>query len=505
MQFSVYSHISFPEAHMILSATLSKPTSQVKDALGADYERVRIKLITASASPSSGTQLRSSDTQPRSSDTQPRSSDTQPRSSDTQGVQYFAELFTQKQVFHKKMTEAELNGFLEAHAGKTFHSCVERTDTEEITILANKKGKITTLRKPVAQNGSASAGAGIFSAQKTNAGTGTRGICFTNRTAENSLNRVKNYILEEGKPVPFLVHLGVMTPEGKVIAAKYDKFRQINRFLEYIDDVLPELTSSSAPGSTQRPLRVADFGCGKSYLTFATYYFLTEIKHLNVEITGLDLKEDVIAYCSELAEQFGCTHLRFQVGDIAAFGQTNPPDMVITLHACDTATDYALSYAVKNNVTAILSVPCCQHEINLELEAKKTAAMPGRNDSAASAGSASKKTAPSSAPSPFAPLLKYGIIRERFAALATDALRAEYLENAGYKVQMLEFIDMSHTPKNILIRAVKKQTAAKAGTAQTAADSHTGNSAGTGTALAEADALTDSLGVSQTLRALLQD
>lgn len=462
---------------MILSATLSKPTSLVKDALGADYERVRIKLITASANPSSGTQ---------------------PRSSDTQGAQYFAEMFTAKQVFHKKMTEAELEGFLEAHAGKTFHSCVERTDTEEITILANKKGKITTLRKPIAQNSSnTGAGTGIFSAQKTNVCTGAGGICFTNRTAENSLNRVKNYILEEGKPVPFLVHLGVMTPEGKVIAAKYDKFRQINRFLEYIDDVLPELTTasavngtlaagtSSAPGSTQRPLRVADFGCGKSYLTFATYYFLTEIKHLNVEITGLDLKEDVIAYCNKLAEQFGCTHLRFQVGDIAAFGQTNPPDMVITLHACDTATDYALSYAVKNNVTAILSVPCCQHEINLELEAKKTA--------------------PASAPSPFAPLLKYGIIRERFAALATDALRAEYLENAGYKVQMLEFIDMSHTPKNILIRAVKKQTAAKAGTAQTAADSHTGNSACTGTAIAEADALTDSLGVSQTLRALLQD
>jgi SAM-dependent methyltransferase len=485
---------------MILSATLSKPTAAVKDALGADYERIRIKLITAIAA----------------------NSDAEFRSSSAQDSLYFAEMFTAKQVFHKKMTAAELDDFLETHAGKTFHSCVERTESEEITILANKKGRITTLRKVLAQNGgTCSTGTGGFNALKISGSTGTGASCFTNRTGDNSLNRVKNYILEEGKPVPFLVHLGVMTSEGKVIAAKYDKFRQINRFLEYIDDVLPELTSSSlcgalphsngtpalgtasAPGSEERPLRVADFGCGKSYLTFATYYFLTEIKHLNIEITGLDLKEDVIAYCNKLAEQFGCTHLRFQVGDIAGFGQKNPPDMVITLHACDTATDYALSYAVKNNVTAILSVPCCQHEINLELETKKTSAA-ASSDAANCADATAKKSACSS-PSPFAPLLKYGIIRERFAALVTDALRAEYLENAGYKVQMLEFIDMSHTPKNILIRAVKKQTSVKAGTAQAVTDSHTENFTGTSTALTEANALTDSLGVSQTLRALLQD
>jgi SAM-dependent methyltransferase len=375
---------------MILSATLSKPAVCTTTLLGDDYRRIKIKLITASTR----------------------------EHADVQDRMYFAEFYTETQVFHKKMTVPELSTFLEIHAGKTFRACVERTDNEEITILSNKKGKITILRKPLNK------GQNKFAEDSAE---------YDDRT--HSLNRIKNYLLPEGTPVPFLIHLGVMTAEGKVITAKYDKFRQINRFLEYIDDILDDVQSNVH----DRPLRVTDFGCGKSYLTFATYYYLTELRHLSVEVTGLDLKADVISYCNTLAAQFKCTNLHFAVGDISSFGQKNIPDIVITLHACDTATDYALAYAVKNNVPAILSVPCCQHELNQEFEKNR-----------------SEKKIPSD--SPFSVLLKYGIIRERFAALATDALRAEYLETAGYSVQMLEFIDISHTPKNLLIRALKKQT-----------------------------------------------
>ena len=344
-------------------------------------------------------------------------------------------------MFHKKLSAAELDDFLAAHAGTTFHACVERTETEEITILANKKGKMTRLAKPI--------------------------------RAENApvptLNRTKKYLLREGVPVPFLVHLGVMNAEGKVLAAKYDKFKQINRFLEYIDDILGDVLSArkaaGRPVSAEQPLRVVDFGSGKSYLTFAVQYFLTDIRGIPCDITGLDLKEDVIAYCTALATQCKCKNLHFAVGDIAQYGEAAAPDIVMTLHACDTATDYALNYAITRGTTAILSVPCCQHELNAQLAKQPD--------------------------SPFAPLLKHGILKERFAALATDALRAEYLEQAGYKVQVLEFIDMAHTPKNLLIRAVKKQIAG-------ASPAVASNVART-----EADALTHALGVTQTLGTLL--
>lgn len=239
-------------------------------------------------------------------------------------------------------------------------------------------------------------------------------------------NRKKKYILEEGKAVPFLVDLGVMTPEGKVIHARYDKFRQINRFLEFIEDVLPELERG-------REQTLIDFGCGKSYLTFAMYYYLRELKGYDVRIIGLDLKEDVIRHCSALAEKYGYEKLEFLMGDIASYEGVDHVDMVVTLHACDTATDHALQKAVSWGAKVILSVPCCQHELNGQINSEV-----------------------------MQPVLKYGLIKERMAALLTDAFRANLLEEQGYQVQILEFIDMEHTPKNILIRGVKKGAVHKA-------------------------------------------
>lgn len=240
---------------------------------------------------------------------------------------------------------------------------------------------------------------------------------------ELSHNRKKNYILDAGDPVPFLVDLGVQTKEGKIVDKKYKKFRQINRFLEFIRDVLPELKAVRTEG---RPLRIIDFGCGKSYLTFAVYHYLTVMNGWEVEMTGLDLKKDVIRHCSLLAEKYGYENLHFSQGDIQSYEGEERVDMVITLHACDTATDYALDQAVRWGAKVILSVPCCQHELNRQI----------RNEQ-------------------LEPLLKYGILKERFSALLTDALRGNVLEQMGYEVQILEFIDLEHTPKNLLIRAIK--------------------------------------------------
>jgi SAM-dependent methyltransferase len=433
---------------MILSATLSKPVKNVDTILGRPYIRIKIR---ANASSSGGA--------------------------------YFVELFTEKQAFHEQMTEAQLTDFIEKHAGKTFKNCVERTESEEITILANKKGKIAVLHRMLAAGTAPETGNGTNACSCNTAGMipqssgNTAADCLSADT-ENSMqqhckdsgfNRVKNYLLPEGTPVPFLILLGVTTPEGKVIASRYDKFRQINRFLEFIDDILEDVRAGI---DDKRPLRIVDFGCGKSYLTFAVYYYLAEIKKLAVEITGLDLKKDVIDYCNKVAQQLGYENLTFAVGNIADYAYAHNPDIVITLHACDTATDYALDYAVKHTCRAILSVPCCQHELNMQIDKNKA----GIHEEGGS---------------PFAPLLKYGIIKERFAALATDALRAEYLENAGYKVQILEFIDMEHTPKNLLIRAVKKNDAPYMAGNKTQA-------------LYEAELLTAALHVSPALKGLLE-
>lgn len=242
----------------------------------------------------------------------------------------------------------------------------------------------------------------------------------TKQTVELAHNRKKKYLLEEGTPVPFLVELGVMNQQGKVLNQKYDKFRQINRYLEMIEDIIPHLRKD-------RRLRIVDFGCGKSYLTFALYHYLVHERKLEADIIGLDLKEDVIAHCSGLADRFGYSGLKFQVGDISRYEDVQQADMVVTLHACDTATDAALEKAIRWNADVILSVPCCQHELNRQVKSEI-----------------------------LSPMLDHGIIKERFSALATDSIRAHLLELLGYKTQLLEFIDMEHTPKNLLIRAVRQ-------------------------------------------------
>ncbi len=233
-----------------------------------------------------------------------------------------------------------------------------------------------------------------------------------------SHNRTKKYIIQEGKPVAFMIDLGVMGQDGKIIRTRYDKFRQINRFLEYIEDILPKLDK-------ERELTIIDFGCGKSYLTFAMYYYLKELKGYNIRIIGLDLKADVIEHCNELRTRYGYDKLDFYVGDIATYKDVDKVDMVVTLHACDIATDYALAKAVWG-AEVILSVPCCQHEANRTIKSDI-----------------------------LSPVMDYGILKERMAAIVTDAARAKLLTANGYDTQILEFIDMEHTPKNLLIRAVK--------------------------------------------------
>lgn len=309
------------------------------------------------------------------------------------------EEYTKTQVFHKNLTAGDAGSYL---TGKLFSDTSSQTasfknalvETQSFTanVLVSKKGTITIKKK-------------------MNASAKQPKISLSH-------NRKKKYILEEGIPVPFLIDLGVMTQNGSIVNAHYDKFRQINRFLEYIEDILPSLP-------TGRELRILDFGCGKSYLTFAIYYYLKVLKGYPVRITGLDLKEDVIRHCNELAVKYGYDKLEFLCGDIAYYDGCSQVDMVVTLHACDTATDYALAKAVGWGAKVILSVPCCQHELNKQM----------KNDL-------------------LSPVLHYGILKERMAALMTDGLRAQILEANGYRTQILEFIDMAHTPKNLLIRAV---------------------------------------------------
>lgn len=314
-------------------------------------------------------------------------------------ILYQFESFTGTQVFHKNLFHDEAKVYLTSLM-EQFKQMQVSTSTFEAHVLVSKKGKYTINKK----NKSVDDSKDIASAP------------------DLSHNRKKQYLLEEGKLVPFLVDLGIMSKEGKIIQSKYDKFRQINRYLEFVADVLPEF-------SHQEMIRIIDFGCGKSYLTFALYHYLYVIKGYRVQITGLDLKQDVIHNCNRLANSYGYKYLQFQVGDIATYThQDIQVDMVISLHACDTATDYALEKAIRWGAKIIFAVPCCQHELH------------GQIDNVI-----------------LAPILRYGLLKERFASIVTDALRAEYLEAAGYQTQILEFIDMEHTPKNLLIRAVKRE------------------------------------------------
>lgn len=305
-------------------------------------------------------------------------------------------------VFHTNREKEDMYRQVLIYMKQDFKQLVGDSTLERVTILISKKGKCT-----------------VKTINKTKEESQSRDI-----VPMLAHNRSKQYILKEGTPIPFLVELGVQTKEGKIVRSHYDKWRQINRYLEFVEDILPVLPKD-------REIRIIDFGCGKSYLTFALYYYLHELKGCDISVTGLDLKEDVIAHCSELAVRFGYDKLKFHKGDIAKYEGESRVDMVVSLHACDTATDYAIKKAVDWEAKVIFAVPCCQHEVNKQIQNEI-----------------------------LAPALKYGLIRERISALLTDVIRAEVLKEMGYDTQILEFIDMEHTPKNILIRAVKSGKAA---------------------------------------------
>lgn len=302
----------------------------------------------------------------------------------------FAE-YRNNQVFHRNMERNEALEHIIELLCLEYKQMEFATSERQYHVLVSKKGKATIKSRPQNQM----------------------------KKIDLAHNRKKQYILPEGEAIPFLIELGVQTPEGKIVDKKYKKYRQINRFLEFIKDVLPELPKD-------REITILDFGCGKSYLTFAMYYYLKIQNGYSVRMIGLDLKTDVIQHCNELAERFGYDRLTFLEGDISSYEGVEQVDMVVTLHACDTATDYALDKAVKWGAKVILSVPCCQHEVNGQIASDL-----------------------------LQPVLKYGIMKERISALLTDAIRANLLEQCGYAVQILEFIDMEHTPKNLLIRAIK--------------------------------------------------
>lgn len=304
-------------------------------------------------------------------------------------------VFAGTRVLHDNFEGKDILERILSYMRADFKQLEAESRREKVTVLVSKKGKVTIKQQKMQNKEEA-------------------------QLPDLSHNRRKKYILEEGKAVPFLIDLGVQTKDGKIVRAKYDKFKQINRYLEFVEDILPVFAK-------QDSIHIIDFGCGKSYLTFALYYYLHELKGYEVFITGLDLKADVIEHCSSLAAQYGYESLCFKKGDIAEFEGPRAVDMVVTLHACDTATDYALKKALDWNAKVIFSVPCCQHEVNRQIQNKE-----------------------------FTPVLKYGLLKERLSALITDGIRANLLEEMGYDTQILEFIDMEHTPKNILIRAVKK-------------------------------------------------
>ncbi|MCI9046154.1 MAG: SAM-dependent methyltransferase [Hungatella sp.] len=308
------------------------------------------------------------------------------------GSYYQIAKYTKKQVFHENVAAEQLYEKCVDYLETSFRQMNAWSKDKEYSVSVSKKKKV------------------LFRAK-------------TSKTPcdlpwQPAHNRVKNYILPEGRVIPPLVDMGIFTAQGKVVRSMYDKYRQINRFIELIDDVIKKESNTH--------LNIIDFGCGKSYLTFILYYYLTEIRNLSVDIIGLDLKEDVIRKCQAAADKYGYDHLRFELGDINGFSCPFDVDMVITLHACDTATDYALYNAAAWNARMIFSVPCCQHELNKQIDTDR-----------------------------FSLFTRYGIVSERFCALMTDAIRANLLEYSGYNAQLLEFIDFAHTPKNILIRAVQ--------------------------------------------------
>ncbi len=303
---------------------------------------------------------------------------------------YQVESFTSTQVFHRFVEEKDVLDEISLLM-ENFRQCHCFSENYEAALKVSKKGKIFVLKQELKQK-------------------------LTAKTHD----RKKKTLLPEDEVIGPLVDLGIMTKEGQILSSKRQKLRQINRFLELVDDCLKE-------SSLDKKLRIVDFGCGKSYLTFILYYYLHEVRKLNVEITGLDLKKDVIEHCQKVAENYGYDSLYFKVGNVEAWRDEDAVDLVVTLHACDTATDYALYHAVRQKAKAIMSVPCCHHELSVQIESER-----------------------------FESLMKYGIVKERLCALLTDTLRAQALTVMGYQTQILEFIDMDHSLKNLMIRAVKK-------------------------------------------------
>ena len=303
---------------------------------------------------------------------------------------YQIEKFTDKQVFHENIDKSQLEEKLIEKIENNYKQVSAWSETTTFDLKISKKGKVHLSKR-----------------KSDNA-----------KMVNKSHNKEKNYILKEGMIIEPLIDLGVFTKEGKVVKSKYDKYKQINRFVEIIDDEIKK--------NDYKELTILDFGCGKSYLTFVLYYYFVKIKNIKVKMIGLDLKKDVIKKCNDIAKSYNYENLHFELGDINGFKYNNKVDMVITLHACDTATDYALYNAIKWNSKMIFSVPCCQHEFNRDMKSDN-----------------------------FSILTKYGIIQERIAALMTDSVRGNLLEAVGYKTQLLEFIDIAHSPKNILIRASK--------------------------------------------------
>jgi len=304
---------------------------------------------------------------------------------------YQLERFKNNQAFHENITSDVLKETVLRLLTEEYRQLDALCEGSDISIKLSKKNKV------------------LFSEKKNTA----YAEVFTH-------NRQKKYILDESETSPVLLELGVQTKDGKIAAPMYDKYKQINRFLEFIDDI--------ASKDDAEEFKIIDFGCGKSYLTFVVYEYFIK-KGRKVQIVGLDLKRDVIAKCNNIAKKNGYDMLTFEVGDIKDYKPKFKPDMVISLHACDTATDFALFNAINWDARYILSIPCCQHELNNQMN--------------------------SSANSIVAP---YGLLRERFCAMTTDAIRAKLLEYSGYNVSVMEFIDMEHSPKNILIRAKKKKT-----------------------------------------------
>lgn len=331
-------------------------------------------------------------------------------------IVFQTEEFTEKQAFQKNMNAEKTSEYLLSELENRYRNAEIASLHGNVNILISKKGTVTIKEKKAVKQLPGK----IKAESKKNLTAVIDDKSVSNRLVSLTHNRTKKYILQEGVPVPFLVDLGVMTAEGKVVKSRYDKFRQINRFLEFIEDVIPNL-------DPDRTNTIIDFGCGKSYLTFAMYYYLQVLKKYPIRVIGLDLKKDVIALCNRLSRKFGFDNLKFLHGDIAGYEGVDHVDMVVTLHACDTATDYALAKAVKWNAKVILSVPCCQHEVNNQIQNEI-----------------------------LSPVLQYGILKERMSALLTDGIRGQLLEMSGYRTQLLEFIDMEHTPKNIMIRAIRQ-------------------------------------------------